>query len=68
MMCTLPQHTTPARVATYGYVNPALATLLGGWLLHEQLTGVMLAGMAVILAGVVLVNWPDEVSAPESPG
>ena len=64
----LTQHTTPARVATYGYVNPALATLLGGWLLHEQLTGVMLAGMAVILAGVVLVNWPDEVSAPESPG
>ena len=64
----LTQHTTPARVATYGYVNPALATLLGGWLLHEQLTGVMLAGMAVILAGVVLVNWPEEISTPESPG
>lgn len=64
----LTQHTTPARVATYGYVNPALATLLGWWVLDEQLTGVMLAGMAVIIAGVVLVNWPEEVSAPESPG
>ena len=49
-------------------MNPALATLLGWWVLDEQLTGVMLAGMAVIIAGVVLVNWPEEVSAPESPG
>jgi len=64
----LTQHTTPARVATYGYVNPAIATLLGWWLLDEQLTAIALAGMAVILAGVVLVNWPEEVSAPESPG
>lgn len=64
----LTQHTTPARVATYGYVNPAIATLLGWWVLREQLTGVMLAGMAVILAGVVLVNWPEEVSTPEAPG
>ena len=64
----LTQHTAPARVATYGYVNPALATLLGWWVLHEQLTGVMLTGMAVILVGVVLVNWPEEISTPESPG
>lgn len=64
----LAQHTTPARVATYGYVNPAIATLLGWWLLNEQLTGLTLAGMAVILAGVVLVNWPEEVATPESPG
>ncbi len=64
----LTQHTTPARVATYGYVNPAIATLRGWWLLDEQLTAVALTGMAVILAGVVLVNWPEEVSTPESPG
>lgn len=64
----LTQHTAPARVATYGYVNPAIATLLGWWVLNEQLTGVEFAGMAVILAGVVLVNWPEEISAPESPG
>jgi len=64
----LTQHTTPARVATYGYVNPALAALLGWWVLDEELTGTVLAGMAVIIAGVVLVNWPEEVSAPESPG
>jgi drug/metabolite transporter (DMT)-like permease len=64
----LAQHTTPARVATYAYVNPALATLLGWWVLGEHLTGIELAGMAVILAGVVLVNWPEEVATPESPG
>lgn len=64
----LTQHTTPARVATYGYVNPAIATVLGWWILGERITGVILAGMAVILAGVLLVNWPEEISAPEAPG
>ncbi|MBV6417879.1 MAG: putative inner membrane transporter YedA [Steroidobacteraceae bacterium] len=64
----LTQHTTPARVATYGYVNPAIAALLGWRVLDEELSAVALGGMAVILAGVVLVNWPEEVSAPESPG
>jgi len=64
----LAQNTSPARVATYGYVNPAIATLLGWWVLGELLTGGELLGMAVILVGVVLVNWPDPEPAPEAPG
>lgn len=55
----LAQHTTPSRVATYAYVNPLVATLLGWIVLDELLTGTQLIGMVVIIAGVLLVNWPD---------
>lgn len=48
-------NTTPARLATVAYVNPAVATVLGWWLLDETLVGWQLVGMAVILTGVVIV-------------
>lgn len=48
--------TTPARLATIAYVNPAIATLLGWWLLDEALTPVQMVGTAVILASVVGVS------------
>lgn len=64
----LSHHVAPARVATYGFVNPAIATVLGWWILDERLTNIELAGMAVILSAVALVNWPDTDPAPESPG
>ena len=51
------RNTTPARLSTIAYVNPAIATLLGWVMLDEALTGAQLAGMAIILAGVVLVVW-----------
>jgi drug/metabolite transporter (DMT)-like permease len=47
--------TTPARLSTIAYVNPAIATALGWWVLDEALTGVQLAGMAVTIAGVAMV-------------
>lgn len=47
--------TTPARLATIAYVNPAIATILGWWLLGEALDGIQLAGMAVIIVGVAMV-------------
>lgn len=47
---------TPAALGTYAYVNPAVAVVLGWWLLDERLDGRQLLGMAVILAGVVLVS------------
>jgi drug/metabolite transporter (DMT)-like permease len=50
-------HTTPDRLSTIAYVNPAVATLLGWIVLDERLTGMQLFGMAVILTGVVLVVW-----------
>jgi drug/metabolite transporter (DMT)-like permease len=48
--------TTPARLGTIAYVNPAIATLLGWWVLGESLTRLQLAGMAVILASVAWVG------------
>jgi drug/metabolite transporter (DMT)-like permease len=48
---TLP---TPT-VATYAYVNPVVAVLLGTWLLGEKLTPAMLLGGGLIVAAVALV-------------
>jgi len=50
------QHAPPARVATYAYVNPVVAVLLGWALLGEALTDQMLVGAAVIVGSVVLIT------------
>jgi drug/metabolite transporter (DMT)-like permease len=42
-------------VATYAYVNPVVAVLLGTTLLGEELTGQMLVAGAVIVASVALI-------------
>jgi len=60
--------TTPARLGTYAYVNPAIAALVGWLLLGERLSGLQLLGMVVILAGVVLVTLPARAAgAPTRP-
>ncbi|HJQ93844.1 MAG TPA: EamA family transporter, partial [Candidatus Thermoplasmatota archaeon] len=38
------------------YFNPVVAALVGVVFLHERLTGWFLAGAALVMAGVVLVN------------
>jgi drug/metabolite transporter (DMT)-like permease len=47
--------TTPARVSTYGFVNPLVAVLLGWALAGEPLGARTLFAAAVILSGVVLI-------------
>jgi drug/metabolite transporter (DMT)-like permease len=64
----LAQNATPAQVGTYSYVNPAIATLVGYLLLDEVLTPVQLLGTAVIVGGVLLVNWPTTESIREPIG
>jgi drug/metabolite transporter (DMT)-like permease len=54
----------PARLGTYAYVNPAVAVLLGWWLLDEHLNASQVLGTAIILAGVVLVTWAGRKPAP----
>lgn len=49
------RHTTPDRLSTISYVNPAVALLLGWWILDEDMSGTRLLGMIVILIGLVLV-------------
>jgi drug/metabolite transporter (DMT)-like permease len=48
---------TPARVATYAYVNPVVAVVLGWAVVGEELTGPMvLAAMIIVLAVVVITT------------
>jgi drug/metabolite transporter (DMT)-like permease len=44
-----------ATVATYAYVNPVIAVLLGSLILNEQVTPAMFGGGALIVGAVVLV-------------
>jgi drug/metabolite transporter (DMT)-like permease len=54
----LARHATPAQTGTYGYVNPAITAVAGFALLGERMTTVQIVGSAVILLGVLLINWP----------
>lgn len=45
------------RVATFAYVNPAIATVLGWVVLGETLGPLQIAGTLVILLSVALVTW-----------
>lgn len=47
---------SPSRVATYAYVNPVVAVLLGWALASEPMGWFTVLAMVIILAGVALVN------------
>ena len=47
----------PVRAGTYAYLNPVIAVLLGAAFLREAFNARMVLGMAVILAGVALVQY-----------
>lgn len=49
------QHVPVTKVATYAFVNPVIAVLLGVALLHERLAPAELLGMGAIVAAVALV-------------
>lgn len=60
-----------ATVGLVGLLNPVTGVLLGTVLAAESLTGRRLAGMALILAGVLLARprgTPDAEGAPARPG
>ena len=48
-------HWEASRVATSTYINPVVAVALGALILGEPVTGLMVAGAAVVLAGVAVV-------------
>ena len=50
----------PAMVATYAYVNPIIAVLLGWLIANESFTGQMLVGAGVIVGSVVLITSHDK--------
>jgi drug/metabolite transporter (DMT)-like permease len=50
------KNTRPSMVATYAYVNPVIAVLLGWLIAGEAMTGQMLIGAAVVVGSVVLIT------------
>ena len=56
------RHARTDRVATFAYVNPAIATVLGWALLGEALGPRQIAGTLVILLAVALVTLPSRVA------
>jgi drug/metabolite transporter (DMT)-like permease len=54
------------KVATYAYVNPIVAMLLGWMINGEQFTRYILAGAAVVLASIVLVTGAKSHPSPNA--
>ena len=48
-------HAPVSKVATYAYVNPVIAVLLGWLVLSEDVTATVLIGTAVIVASVAMI-------------
>jgi drug/metabolite transporter (DMT)-like permease len=55
------------KVATYAYVNPLVAMLLGWLVMGERFTPYIFGGAAVVLASVVLVTGAKSHQAADSP-
>jgi drug/metabolite transporter (DMT)-like permease len=53
----------PAKMGTYAYLNPLVAVLLGGVILHEKFGLREILGMAIILAAVALVQLRGKAGA-----
>ena len=49
-------HVPTSKVSTYAYVNPVVAVFLGWFVLHERVSGYILAGSAIVVASVALVT------------
>lgn len=67
----LMQHSTPAKVYTYTYVNPIVAVFLGWWLLDEPVGSRMAVASAVIIGAVALITIAKtgpKAALPASPG
>jgi len=49
------QHAPVSRVATYAFVNPVVAIILGTVLLNEEINATMVLGAAMIVVAVAVV-------------
>ena len=55
-------HAPLSLVATYAYVNPVVAVLLGWWVLGEKVTVGLLLGGAIVVVGVMLVVSAERIA------
>jgi drug/metabolite transporter (DMT)-like permease len=60
-------HLPTTRTALYAYINPVVAVILGWLILNESLTWLSVIAMAVILAGVALVQTAKGRATPSAP-
>ena len=58
------QNAPISRVATYAYVNPVVAIVLGFLILDELITPITLAGAAIIVVSVALVTRIESARRP----
>ena len=49
-------------VGTHASVNPVVAVVIGGGLGGEQITGIQLLGLVIILGSVMLVNKKERIN------
>ena len=56
----------PERVATYAYVNPLIAVVVGWLIGGDTLTGQMLVGAGVIVGSVFLMTFQDKTKNSEA--
>lgn len=54
-------------VATYAYVNPLVAVLLGNWFVQEALTPRILAATGIIIGSVIFINWARQAKVKTEP-
>ena len=54
-------------VATYAYVNPLVAVLLGAWLASEPITPRILAAAGIIIGSVIFINWARRARVKPEP-
>ena len=62
------RHCDPAKVATYAYVNPIVAVLLGTFFAGETVTPRMLIAAALIIGSVALIITAQQLRARVDPG
>jgi drug/metabolite transporter (DMT)-like permease len=58
-------HDSPTRVASYAYVNPVIALILGATLVSEHLTRRQIAGAALVICGVIATLTGKKIKGPK---
>jgi drug/metabolite transporter (DMT)-like permease len=61
------RHCDPSKVATYAYVNPIVAVLLGTFFAGETVTGRMLIAAVLIIGSVALIITAQQLRARVAP-
>jgi drug/metabolite transporter (DMT)-like permease len=51
------EYVSPTLAATYAYVNPPVALVVGWWLGHESFSYNVLVGLPIVLSSVALLAW-----------